>query len=297
MVVVPGLTHLAVLAMNQISKREGVILIDNGLFEKEREILKKFLPNIPNFRLKNNRLFGQQMVDTHPEVIESLAYIPKTKVIFIDPDCYIFDNKILESVIKELDSHLFTSPFYFINEELKETVPETFLIGMNTKKLRQIKRIYGTKFGESSLPVKLKELVWRKWQINNPWPQPYKKIYDTIHVFLLAGFVENMTIGRINHDINSLFHVCGTSYNQLSFQSVKDNDLLIINAHYFHLRIIEMMQLDWLNEYFKKLIHHYESSKRLLHNFEDYAKTELCKNIDKLIIKISKQPNSLLNNA
>ena len=106
-----------------------------------------------------------------------------------------------------------------------------------------------------------------------------------------------MTIGRIKHDINALFHVCGTSYNQLSFQSVKDNDLLIINAHYFHLRVIEMLQLDWLNEYFKKLIHHYESSKRLLHNFEGYAKTELCKNIDKLITEISKQPNSLSNNA
>ena len=297
MVVVPGLTHLAILAINQISKREGVFLIDNGLFEKEREILDTFLPNISTFKLKNNRLFGQQMVDTHPEVIETLAYVPKNKVVFIDPDCYIFDNQILDDVIEKLDYHLFTSPFCSFNEELKETVPETFLIGMNTKKLRKIKEIYGTRFGESSLSVKLKELVWRKWQVDNPWPQPYKKIYDTIHVFLLAGFLENMTIGRIKHDINALFHVCGTSYNQLSFQSVKDNDLLIINAHYFHLRVIEMLQLDWLNEYFKKLIHHYESSKRLLHNFEGYAKTELCKNIDKLITEISKQPNSLSNNA
>ena len=105
MVVVPGLTHLAVLAISQISKREGLILIDNGLFEKERQILKKFLPKISIFRLKNNRLFGQQMVDTHPEVIETLAYIPKNKVIFIDPDCYIFDYKILDTVIKKLDSH------------------------------------------------------------------------------------------------------------------------------------------------------------------------------------------------
>ena len=288
MVVVPGLTHLAVLAINQISKREGLILIDNGLLEKEREILKKTTPNISTFRLKNNRLFGQQMVDTHPEVIETLAYIPKNKVVFIDPDCYIFDNKILDTVIKELDSHLFTSPFYFLNEELKETVPETFLIGMNTKKLRKIKGIYGTRFGESSLSIKLKKLVWRKWQIDNPWPQPYKKIFDTIHVFLLAGFVENMTIGRINYDISSLFHVCGTSYNQLSFQSVKNNDLLIINAHYFHIKIIEMLRLDWLDEYFKALIHHYGNSDKLIHDFEEYSKSNLRVNIDKLILKISK---------
>ena len=67
------------------------------------------------------------MVDTHPEVIETLAYIPKTKVIFIDPDCYIFDNKILDAVIKELDSHLFTSPFCFFNEELKKQSQKHFL--------------------------------------------------------------------------------------------------------------------------------------------------------------------------
>ena len=140
MVVVPGLTHLAILAINQISKREGVFLIDNGLFEKEREILDTFLPNISTFKLKNNRLFGQQMVDTHPEVIETLAYVPKNKVVFIDPDCYIFDNQILDDVIEKLDYHLFTSPFCSFNEELKETVPETFLIGMNTKKLRKIKK-------------------------------------------------------------------------------------------------------------------------------------------------------------
>ena len=119
---------------------------------------------------------------------------------------------------------------------------------MNTKKLRQIKRIYGTKFGESFLPVKLKKLVWKKWQIDNHWPQPYKKIYDTIHVFLLAGFVENMTIGIVNYNVDTLFHVCGTSYNQLSFQSVKENDLLIINAHYFHQELLKCCNsIGWMN--------------------------------------------------
>ena len=39
MVIVPGLTHLAILAINQISKRKGVILIDNGLSEEREKSL------------------------------------------------------------------------------------------------------------------------------------------------------------------------------------------------------------------------------------------------------------------
>jgi hypothetical protein len=298
MVIVPGLTHLAVLAINLISKNHRVAVVDNGLCKKEREILKKYLPNVSVFKLKTNRLFGKQMTDTHPEVIETLAYLPEGKLIFIDPDCYIFDDKIIDSLIDELDFHLFASPFCFINEELEEIIPETFLLGINTAKLRKIKKVHGVKFGESSLPMKLKSLVWKKWKTNNPWPQPYKKLYDTIHIPLLAGFVENMTVGQINFDNNSLFHVCGTSYNQNSYQSKKENDFLIINAHYFHLRVIEILNFEWLREYFKKLICHYGSSKKLTRDFEEYSKSELRINIDKLISKISKHSNSILiNNA
>ena len=156
------------------------------------------------------------MTDTHPEVIETLAYLPKDKLIIIDPDCYIFDHKIIDSLIEELDFHFFASPFCFINEELKEIIPETFLLGINTKKLRKIKKIHSVSFGESSIPIKLKTLVSEKWKIVDPWPQPYKKIYD-IYISTLAGFVENMTVGQINYKKNSLYHVCGTSYNQNSF--------------------------------------------------------------------------------
>ena len=269
-------------------------MINNGLCEKECAILKEYLPNISVFKLKTNRLFGKQMTDTHPEVFETLAYLPKDKVIFIDPDCYIFDSDIINSLIKDLDFHLFASPFCFTNGDLKEIIPETFLIGINTIKLRKIKKIHGVKFGDSTLPTKLKSLVSKKWNINNPWPQPYKKIYDTIHIPLLAGFVENMTVGRINYDIKTLFHVCGTSYNQNSYQSINENDFLIINAHYFHLRVIEMLKLDWLREYFKRLIYHYGSSNKLIRDFEEYSKSELRVNIDKLISKISNNSNSFI---
>ena len=296
MVIVPGLTHLAILAINLISKNHEVTVIDNGLCKKERAILKKYLPTVLVFKLKTNRLFGQQMTDTHPEVIETLAYLPKNKLIFIDPDCYIFDYKIINSVIEELDFHLFTSPFCFYNEELEEFIPETFLIGINTNKLRKLKKVHGVKFGESSLPTRLKNLLSKKWSIKNPWPQPYKKIYDTIHIPLLAGFVENMTVGLINWDNNSLYHVCGTSYNQNSYQSKNEKDFLIINAHYFHLRVIEILRLEWLKEYFKKLIDHYGSSKKLISDFEDYSKSELRVNIDKLIEEISKHSYSILKN-
>ena len=43
-----------------------------------------------------------------------------------------------------------------------------------------------------------------------------------------------------------------------------------------------------LDEYFKALIHHYGNSDKLIHDFEEYSKSNLRVNIDKLILKISK---------
>ena len=51
MVIVPGLSHLAVLAISLISNKHKVIVVDNG-HKNEITILKKFLPNVSIFKIK-----------------------------------------------------------------------------------------------------------------------------------------------------------------------------------------------------------------------------------------------------
>jgi hypothetical protein len=288
MVVVPGLTHLAILSLRLLDEKYKVVVIDNGLSDQERGELSKLIPGIFLFRLKTNRFRGRQMMDTHPEVIETLAYIPRLKIIFIDADCYIFDKKIISAIIKQLDDFLFSSPFWFQNNELGEIVPETFLLGINTVKLREIKKIHGIKFGDSCLNDKLKQKVFNKWKLENPWPQPYKKIFDTIHIPLLAGLIENMRVGCVNSVKGTLFHVCATSYNHHSFQTKENFDLLIINAHYFHLKIIELLQFKWLEGYFRELINFYGSSQKLKETFKEYSHSHQCSEVEDLVVKLSK---------
>ena len=287
MIIVPGLTHLAVLSLRLITKSHQVAVIDNGLNQRDRKFLKKVLPKIQLFKLKTNRIFGQQMTDTHPEVLETLAYIPKFKLVLVDPDCYIFDPNVIDTLIKSLDTHFFASPFCFENKELNKCIPETFLLGINTKMLRKIRKKYAIKFGDSSPPKKLDLLLFQKWKIQKPWPHPFKKIFDTTHIYLLAGFIENMTVDHINYDNDLLFHVCGTSYNNKSLQFKGDNDHLILNAHYFHLRIIELLQENWLNIYFEELVNHYKSSSNLISDFHEFSQSEICRNTDILSIKLS----------
>jgi len=287
MIIVPGLSHFAVFSIRLISKSHQVIVIDNGLQKIDRTFLKKSIPEIQLFKIMTNRIFGQQMIDTHPEVLETLAYIPKLKVVLVDPDCFIFDSNIIDNLIKSLDTHFFASPFCYKNQEINKSIPETFLLGINTCMLRKNKKKYTISFGDSSPPKKLDSLLFEKWRIQKPWPQPFKKIFDTTHIHLLAGFIENMTVDHIDYDKELLFHVCGTSYNQSSLQFKGDNDFLILNAHYFHLKIIELLKDKWLVVYFEKLVNHYETSDNLIRNFQDYDQSCYRRDIDKLIFKLS----------
>ena len=286
-IIVPGITHLAVLSLRLITKSHQVVVIDNGLHENDRTFLKKSLPEIQLFKIMTNRIFGQQMTDTHPEVLETLAYIPKLKVVLVDPDCFIFDSNIIDTLIKSLDTHFFASPFCYENKALNKSIPETFLLGINTIMLRKNRKKYAIRFGDSSPPKKLDLLFFEKWGIRKPWPQPFKKIFDTTHIHLLAGFIENMTVDHIDYDKELLFHVCGTSYNQSSLQFKGDNDFLILNAHYFHLKIIELLKDKWLCVYFEKLVNHYKSSAKLIRDFQDYDQSGYRRDIDKLIFKLS----------
>jgi hypothetical protein len=286
MVLIPGLVHLAIPSIRLLGNRNTLIIINNGLNESEKNHLCSSITAIKLFKLYTNRFSGAQMVDTHPEVIETLTETNCNNMIFIDADCYVFDKSLITKIFDQLTSNLFVSPFWFENHQIKQKVPETFLLGLNIPKLKKLKQKYNFRFGDLDLSSPLKKLAEEKWGKPVPWLQPWKKIYDTIHIAVIAGLVENMSSYFIETKYGDIYHVCGTSYNHNSFSLNTTVDGYIINAHYFHLQIIEALNSENLNYYFSSLIKNYGDSKGLKIKYPDYANSTLHAQIEELIKKL-----------
>lgn len=286
MILIPGLVHLAIPAIRLLGNRYTLIIINNGLNESEINHLCSSITSIRLFKLYTNRIFGAQMVDTHPEVIETLTGTYCKHMIFIDADCYVFNKSLITQVFSQLTSNLFVSPFWFENQQIKQKVPETFLLGLDIPKLKKLKQKYNIRFGDSDLSSPLKKLAEEKLGKPVPWLQPWKKIYDTIHIAFIAGLVENKSSCFIETKHGDIYHVCGTSYNQNSFSLNTKVDGFIINAHYFHLQIIEALDSETLNQYFSSLIKNYGDSEGLKTQYPDYANSNLHAQIVELIKRL-----------
>ena len=133
MIVVPGLLHIVIPAIRLIHNKIQVVIINNGLSRKDCQMMKKSVPNVIIFKLFTDRIMGQQMTETHPEVLNTIIDIKCNKIIFVDADCYIFNTEIIDKVFKELEKKVFASPFIYENKEINQKIPETFLIGINKK--------------------------------------------------------------------------------------------------------------------------------------------------------------------
>jgi len=286
MVLIPGLVHLAIPAIRLLGNRYTLIIINNGLNESEKNCLCSSITSIRLFKLYTNRFSGIQMVDTHPEVIDTLTGTDCNHMIFIDADCYVFDESLITKVFDQLTTNLFVSPFWFENQQIKQKVPETFLLGLDIAKLKKLKQKYNIRFGDSNLSSSLRKLAEEKWGRPVPWLQPWKKVYDTIHIPVIAGLVENMSSYFIETKCGDIYHVCGTSYNHNSFSLNTTVDGYIINAHYFHLRIIEVLDSKTLNQHFFSLIKNYGDSEGLKTMFPEYTNSNLHAQVEELIKKL-----------
>ena len=68
------------------------------------------------------------MVDTHPEVIETIVKSNCNFCIFLDPDCYVFDKYLIENIFEELKNSLFTSPFFYFNKDIESVYQRHFYL-------------------------------------------------------------------------------------------------------------------------------------------------------------------------
>ena len=286
MIVVPGLEHVAIPAIRLLGSSAPLVVIDNGLHLNDRNRVTDAIPSIKIFKLFTNGITGQQMVDTHPEVMETLTQSRCDMTIFIDADCYVFKYSLVDKLFEELKDKLFASPFFYENHLLKEKIPETFLIGVNNRLYNSIKKKYGIQFGESELPTLLVKKAESRWGKPVPWLHPWKKKYDTIHVTVLASLVENLKIGTFETSSEDIQHVCATSYSIKKVIIQYPDDEFLLNAHFFHMRLFEELGIDRINECLLPIIKHYINSEELKKRYSVFMYTETFYNTIQLIKKL-----------
>jgi hypothetical protein len=292
MIVVPGLEHIAIPAIRLLGSSSPLVIIDNGLHLKDRIRIVDAIPSLKIFKLYTNGITGQQMVDTHPEVMETLTHSNCDMTIFIDADCYVFKYSLIDKVFEELKDKLFVSPFFYENHLLKQKIPETFLIGINKRIYNNIKKKYGIQFGESVIPTSLVKKAESRWGKPIPWLHPWKKKFDTIHVTILASLVEHLKIGTLETSDEYVQHVCATSYSIKKVILQYPDDEFLLNAHFFHMRLLEELRIDRINECLLPIIKHYINSEELKNKYPEFEYTATFSNTNHLLKKL-KESNVL----
>jgi hypothetical protein len=276
LIVVPGLEHLCIPSVRLISPLFTVILVDNGLSTNASLWLSSALPQLPIFRLLTSfKGFGRYTL-SHGNALNFLTQVP-VNLIFLDPDCYIFEPALIANLFHSLKTNAIVSLYSDPSRILGFSIPDTFCFGVQAKSISSLRRIFDVKIGVvSSLSSQLYESAVQVWGDPVPFPHRGKTYFDTIHALAISAHLAGMGIDIIPTSEGQVFHVLGTSYRNHELQdSSSDINVTALNAHYFHCLIAEHLLTSPPNINIRKLIRYYNGSIGLLRMFPSFAQSQL----------------------
>ncbi|MFN9645274.1 MAG: hypothetical protein ACK6BG_09220 [Cyanobacteriota bacterium] len=287
-IVVPGLSHLCIPCVRLVEPFARVVLVDNGLSLMEREWLASMLPGIPFFRLVTSMPWNPSFMTSHGEAMDSLAGVPGESIIFLDPDCYIFEPSLIQSMFAGLESVAITALFSEYNDKLGLSIPDTFCLGIQSRSLKNLRRLYGIRLGTSpQLDSPLREQAVKKWGNPVPFLHAKKDFFDTIHALVLAANLSGEEVRILPSADGDAFHVLGTSYNRNNFQPPESTTILLLNSHYFHCSIVERLNQSVPNLIMADLLNYYGGSRGLLDRFPQYKDSDQKLVTDRLLLLLA----------
>ena len=286
MVVVPNVVHLAIPALRLLNRCGQVLVLGNGLRAWEFEWLRREFPH-----LHVEQMTTAPQTIPHGEVMELVAAVTLGNFGFVDPDCYVFSADVFGCLTTAAETSYVAAPFWLENTALELDVPDTFFIGINGKSLAHLKTRYGVAFGVTdTLPRALAQRVEAKWRATpDLHPHPWKTYYDTAHAVTLAGAVEGMAMGRVASRPGDLFHVCGTSYHQTNLRRPGEQELYVVNAHYFHLELLKRTTHPRVLEEFAAMKDYYGGGDGLLRSHREYADSQTHDDTRQLLAKLASE--------
>ena len=273
-VVIPHLAHLAIPCLRLLGQNSPVVVVDNGLNHLERDWLKCQVPHLPILRLLQPRPGRNDYVYDHARVMRTLAPVARKGTIFLDADCYLFKPELIDTVFRSMEHSVIATLFWMENVSLQLAIPDTFCFCINPVRLKQLQARFGATFEvTTALPKAMAKPAEARWGIPVPWPHSNKTFFDTIHILTLAAQLGEMRVDCIPTEPGEVYHVCGTSYTLANLQLAGSYNFLVLNAHYFHLLIVEQCQASFIMKSFAPLVNHYGGSTGLLERHPAYRES------------------------
>jgi hypothetical protein len=280
-IVIPGLEHLSVPCVRLLSPFYKVIIVANGQNKESIAWLHGLLPNIQTFRIYTS--IQGKYVMSHGDALDLLARAPYD-IVFVDPDCYIFEPALLREMFFQLNSNAVVSLFADHREILGFKVPDTFCFGVQSRSFSVLRKLFAIRIGVTyQLAPRLLVAAFKRWGDPVPFPHPEKLYYDTIHAFAIASYISGMGICIVQPSEGDAYHVCGTSYASKHLHQYGELvDQVAINALYFHSLVVESLSSPLPAQDIDSLVKRYGGAKGVLEKFPFYAVSEERKLADEL---------------
>jgi hypothetical protein len=286
-VVIPHLAHLAIPCLRLLGQSSPVVVVDNGLNHSERDWLMCQVPHLPILRLLQPRPGKNNYVYDHARVMQNLASVARKGTVFLDADCYLFKPELMDTIFHSMEHSIIATLFWTENELLQMSVPDTFCFCINPARLKQLKSRFGATFEvSSSLPKVMAKPAKARWGDPVPWPHTNKTFFDTIHILTLAAELADMSLDCIPSEPGDVYHICGTSYNLAHLQPAGSDNIFVLNAHYFHLLIVEHCQPGFIVDSFDPLAKHYGGASGLLECHQAYRESSYFRTTQELFNRL-----------
>jgi hypothetical protein len=125
LIIVPGLEHLSIPCARLLSPFFPVVLVGNGLTSQAGEWVSSALPHIPIFSLITSTKGAGTYILSHGEALVLLTQVP-IDVIFVDPDCYVFEPALISALFRSIKSNAIASLHADPTRILGFSIPDTF---------------------------------------------------------------------------------------------------------------------------------------------------------------------------
>jgi hypothetical protein len=245
LILMPGSLHLGLLAEEYLARFKNVLLIQNGLSAQEVAIVER--------KGGRNKIRLRTMT-LHDRIIDVLLHSLNEPFWIVDHDCYLFSDALFAES-NEPQTEAGQAVFAFHNEGLNALIPETFLMRLNPRVLRNVSKRFSVTarvYTHEELPDKARYLLETAGWNSENYPEPHKKYYDTLRVlFLLCqslgcgpricpGYSTRCEIHR------EVVHIGNTSRPQWSIDPAFYN---AIGAYFWKLSLLEQDDIRQLESY------------------------------------------------
>ena len=273
-IVVPGLEHICIPCVRLLSPFFTIILVDNGLSKQASQWLSFALPHSPIFKLQTSFKGRGRYTFPHGNALELLTCVPYD-LIFLDPDCYIFEPSLIVDLFHRLETHAIAS-LYADHRMPGFSMPDTYCFGINAKSVSYLRSFFDIRFGVTSdLSSPLLDCAIQVWGNPVPFPHPGKNYFDTVHSVAISAYLTGMGVSITPSSKGEAYHVLGTSYRLDELQdSFSDINTTALNAHYFHCLVAEYISMPLPNSNVNKLISYYGGSIGILDKFPGFTQSQ-----------------------